>query len=181
MRYVQVWFHCSSEGCEERAERLVEVRNVVTLGDSHLCVDTALPEGWGSRTTLETDRNRRDRERTYCPRHVRWTPEDAARLGVRPTIVGDPVYVDDGVRIVELANALGVQVVAVLRKVWGMGYTGISLSSHVDFDTAKLLGGEFGRDVRHVAFRPACARCGGSGTVDRGPPAGDGPCPECRR
>lgn len=25
----------------------------------------------------------------------------------------------------------------------------------------------------------ACRRCGGTGTIDRGPPAGDGPCPSC--
>lgn len=181
MRYVQVWFHCSSEGCEERAERLVEVRNVVTLSDSHLRLDTALPEGWGPRTTPETDRNRRDRERTYCPRHVVWTPEDAARLGVRPTIVGDPIYVDDSVPLFVLARELGANASAVVKKVWGLGLTGIAVTSNVDFETARKIGEEFGRDVRHVAFRPACARCGGSGTVDRGPPAGDGPCPECRR
>src|SRR5262249_15763816 len=43
----------------------------------------------------------------------------------------------------------------VLKKLWGMGMTGIMLNNSIDHDTAVLLATDFGFEVENVAFQEA--------------------------
>jgi translation initiation factor IF-2 len=47
----------------------------------------------------------------------------------------------------------GHQGARVLKKLWGMGMTGVNINASIDFDTAQILSSEFGYEVQNVAFK----------------------------
>ena len=57
----------------------------------------------------------------------------------------------------ELAKSMGVKAPEVLKKLWGMGMTGVNINASIDFDTAQLLASEFGYEVQNVAFKEEAA------------------------
>ena len=48
---------------------------------------------------------------------------------------------------------MGVKATEVLKKLWGMGMTGVNINASIDVETAQLLASEFGYEVQNVAFK----------------------------
>ena len=48
---------------------------------------------------------------------------------------------------------MGIKATEVLKKLWGMGMTGVNINAAIDFDTAQILASEFGYEVQNVAFK----------------------------
>jgi translation initiation factor IF-2 len=63
------------------------------------------------------------------------------------------VRIEDTIAISELARSMGIKAPEVLKKLWGMGMTGVNINASIDFDTAQLLASEFGYEVQNVAFK----------------------------
>ena len=63
------------------------------------------------------------------------------------------IRIEDTISVAELAKGMGVKAPEVLKKLWGMGMTGVNINAAIDFDTAQLLAGEFGYEVQNVAFK----------------------------
>lgn len=70
MRYVMVWFTCSVEGCEARAEHLVALRQTTPNATLWIMSDD-MPEQWGKdRLSNIKFEDLKDRQHTYCPEHA---------------------------------------------------------------------------------------------------------------
>jgi len=63
------------------------------------------------------------------------------------------VRIEDTISVSELARSMGIKAPEVLKKLWGMGMTGVNINASIDFDTAQLLSSEFGYEVQNVAFK----------------------------
>ncbi len=63
------------------------------------------------------------------------------------------IRIEDTVMIGDLARGMGVKAPEVLKKLWGMGMTGVNINASIDFDTAQLLASEFAYEVQNVAFK----------------------------
>lgn len=66
MRYVNVWFTCSVEGCTARTEWMVPARRAAL--DPDISISRDLPEGWSYQRKKIAAIG--DRESTYCPEHA---------------------------------------------------------------------------------------------------------------
>ncbi len=62
------------------------------------------------------------------------------------------VRIEDTIAVAELARSMGIKAPEVLKKLWGMGMTGVNINASIDFDTAQILASEFGYEVQNVAF-----------------------------
>jgi len=65
------------------------------------------------------------------------------------------IKMDEMIAVGDIAKQMGVKAPDVLKKLWGMGMTGIMLNNSIDQDTATLLANEFGFDVESTAFKEA--------------------------
>ncbi|HXU67699.1 MAG TPA: translation initiation factor IF-2 [Polyangia bacterium] len=65
------------------------------------------------------------------------------------------IKMDETIAVGEIAKQMGVKAPDVLKKLWGMGMTGIMLNNAIDHDTAVLLASEFGFEIESVAFQEA--------------------------
>jgi len=63
------------------------------------------------------------------------------------------IRIEDTITVADLARGMGVKSPEVLKKLWGMGMTGVNINASIDFDTAQLLAGEFAYEVQNVAFK----------------------------
>jgi translation initiation factor IF-2 len=63
------------------------------------------------------------------------------------------IRIEDSITVADLARNMGVKAPEVLKKLWGMGMTGVNINAAIDFDTAQLLAGEFAYEVQNVAFK----------------------------
>ena len=63
------------------------------------------------------------------------------------------IRIEDSITVADLARGMGIKAPEVLKKLWGMGMTGVNINAAIDFDTAQLLSGEFGYEVQNVAFK----------------------------
>ncbi|MCA9678115.1 MAG: translation initiation factor IF-2 [Myxococcales bacterium] len=63
------------------------------------------------------------------------------------------IRIEDTIAIADLARQMGIKATEVLKKLWGMGMTGVNINASIDFDTAQILSGEFGYEVQNVAFK----------------------------
>ena len=63
------------------------------------------------------------------------------------------VRIEDTISVSELARNMGIKAPEVLKKLWGMGMTGVNINAAIDFDTAQILASEFGYEVQNVAFK----------------------------
>ncbi|MBS1122403.1 MAG: translation initiation factor, partial [Deltaproteobacteria bacterium] len=63
------------------------------------------------------------------------------------------IRIEDTVMIGDLARGMGVKSPEVLKKLWGMGMTGVNINASIDFETAQLLASEFAYEVQNVAFK----------------------------
>jgi translation initiation factor IF-2 len=63
------------------------------------------------------------------------------------------IRMDETVAVTELARQMGIKATEVLKKLWGMGMTGVNINQNIDGDTATLLAGEFGYEVESRAFK----------------------------
>ncbi|MGE0868291.1 MAG: translation initiation factor IF-2 [Kofleriaceae bacterium] len=63
------------------------------------------------------------------------------------------IRIEDTIMIGDLARNMGVKAPEVLKKLWGMGMTGVNINASIDFDTAQILASEFGYEVQNVAFK----------------------------
>ncbi|MBP9086470.1 MAG: translation initiation factor IF-2 [Kofleriaceae bacterium] len=63
------------------------------------------------------------------------------------------VRIEDTITIGELSHQMGVKATEVLKKLWGMGMTGVTINAAIDLETAQLLSSEFGYEVQNVAFK----------------------------
>ncbi|HEY3805441.1 MAG TPA: translation initiation factor IF-2 [Kofleriaceae bacterium] len=62
------------------------------------------------------------------------------------------IRIEDTIAIADLARNMGIKAPEVLKKLWGMGMTGVNINASIDFDTAQILASEFGYEVQNVAF-----------------------------
>ena len=65
------------------------------------------------------------------------------------------IKMDEMIAVGDVAKQMGVKATDVLKKLWSMGMTGITLNNSIDQDTATLLAGDFGFDVESTAFQEA--------------------------
>ncbi|MGE0545646.1 MAG: translation initiation factor IF-2 [Kofleriaceae bacterium] len=63
------------------------------------------------------------------------------------------IRIEDTIMIGDLARNMGVKAPEVLKKLWGMGMTGVNINASIDFDTAQILASEFAYEVQNVAFK----------------------------
>ena len=63
------------------------------------------------------------------------------------------IRIEDTIIIGDLARGMGVKAPDVLKKLWGMGMSGVNINASIDFDTAQLLANEFAYEVQNVAFK----------------------------
>ena len=63
------------------------------------------------------------------------------------------IRIEDSITVADLARGMGIKAPEVLKKLWGMGMTGVNINAAIDFDTAQLLSSEFGYEVQNVAFK----------------------------
>lgn len=63
------------------------------------------------------------------------------------------IRLEDAIAVGELGRQMGAKSTDVLKTLWGMGLTNITITQSVDADTASLLAAEFGYEVENVAFR----------------------------
>nr|MDQ3365538.1 translation initiation factor IF-2 [Myxococcota bacterium] len=63
------------------------------------------------------------------------------------------IRIEDTVTVADLSRGMGVKAPEVLKKLWGMGMTGVNINASIDFDTAQILAGEFSYEVQNVAFK----------------------------
>jgi translation initiation factor IF-2 len=65
------------------------------------------------------------------------------------------IKMEETIAVGEIAKQMGVKATDVLKKLWSMGMTGITLNNAIDLDTATLLATDFGFDVESIAFQEA--------------------------
>ena len=65
------------------------------------------------------------------------------------------IKMEETIGVSELAKQMGIKATDVLKKLWGMGMTGITLNSAIDQDAAGLVASEFGYEIENVAFQEA--------------------------
>jgi translation initiation factor IF-2 len=63
------------------------------------------------------------------------------------------IRIEDTITVADLARNMGIKSPEVLKKLWGMGMTGVNINTAIDFDTAQLLANEFAYEVQNVAFK----------------------------
>jgi translation initiation factor IF-2 len=63
------------------------------------------------------------------------------------------IRIEDTITVSDLARNMGIKAPEVLKKLWGMGMTGVNINAAIDFDTAQILSSEFGYEVQNVAFK----------------------------
>ena len=63
------------------------------------------------------------------------------------------IRIEDSISVADLSRGMGIKSPEVLKKLWGMGMTGVNINASIDFDTAQLLSSEFGYEVQNVAFK----------------------------
>jgi translation initiation factor IF-2 len=63
------------------------------------------------------------------------------------------IRIEDTITVADLARGMGVKAPEVLKKLWGMGMTGVNINASIDLDTAQILASEFGYEVQNVAFK----------------------------
>jgi translation initiation factor IF-2 len=63
------------------------------------------------------------------------------------------IKMDETVAVGELAKQMGTKATDVLKKLWSMGMTGVTLNNSIDLDTATLLASDFGFEVESTAFQ----------------------------
>ncbi len=63
------------------------------------------------------------------------------------------IKIEDNIAVQELAKQMGIKATEMLKKLWSMGMVGININAAIDFDTANIIGAEFGYDVQNVAFQ----------------------------
>ncbi len=63
------------------------------------------------------------------------------------------IRIEDTITVADLSRGMGVKAPEVLKKLWGMGMTGVNINASIDYDTAQLLAGEFAYEVQNVAFK----------------------------
>ncbi|HET9623393.1 MAG TPA: translation initiation factor IF-2, partial [Kofleriaceae bacterium] len=63
------------------------------------------------------------------------------------------IRIEDSISVADLARNMGIKAPEVLKKLWGMGMTGVNINAAIDLDTAQILASEFGYEVQNVAFK----------------------------
>ncbi|MDB4953434.1 MAG: translation initiation factor [Myxococcales bacterium] len=63
------------------------------------------------------------------------------------------IRIEDTIAIQDLARNMGIKAPEVLKKLWGMGMTGVNINASIDFETAQILAAEFAYEVQNVAFK----------------------------
>jgi translation initiation factor IF-2 len=63
------------------------------------------------------------------------------------------IRIEDSIAVADLARSMGIKAPEVLKKLWGMGMTGVNINASIDFDTAQILANEFGYEMQNVAFK----------------------------
>ena len=65
------------------------------------------------------------------------------------------IKMDVTIGVGEIGHQMGIKATDVLKKLWGMGMTGITMNSSIDQDAAALVASEFGYEIENVAFQEA--------------------------
>ncbi len=63
------------------------------------------------------------------------------------------IRMDNAISVMDLAKQMGIKAAEALKKLWGLGMTGITINTTLDTDTASILATEFGFEVENVAFQ----------------------------
>jgi translation initiation factor IF-2 len=62
------------------------------------------------------------------------------------------IRLEDSIGVGEIAHQMGIKSTEVLKHLWAMGLTNMSINQAIDADTASLLANEFGYEVEDVSF-----------------------------
>jgi translation initiation factor IF-2 len=65
------------------------------------------------------------------------------------------IKMEETISVAELAKQMSVKATDVLKKLWSMGMTGITMNSSVDQDAAGIVAQELGFEIENVAFQEA--------------------------
>jgi translation initiation factor IF-2 len=63
------------------------------------------------------------------------------------------IRMDEAISTMDLAKQMGIKATEALKKLWGLGMTGITINTTLDYETAGVLAAEFGFEVENVAFQ----------------------------
>jgi translation initiation factor IF-2 len=63
------------------------------------------------------------------------------------------IRMEDTIAVADMAKNMGIKAAELLKKLWGMGMTGVNINASIDFDTAGVIANEFGYEVQNVAFK----------------------------
>jgi len=63
------------------------------------------------------------------------------------------IRMEDAISTSDLAKQMGIKATEALKQLWGLGMTGITINSTLDYETAGVLAAEFGFEVENVAFQ----------------------------
>ncbi len=63
------------------------------------------------------------------------------------------IRIDEAILVSDLARQMSLKASVVLRQLWKMGMRGLTINNAVDFETAELVGAEFGYTVDNVSFQ----------------------------
>ena len=63
------------------------------------------------------------------------------------------IRMEDTIAVADMAKNMGIKPAELLKKLWGMGMTGVNINASIDFDTAGVIANEFGYQVQNVAFK----------------------------
>ncbi|MFH2010313.1 MAG: translation initiation factor IF-2 [bacterium] len=63
------------------------------------------------------------------------------------------IRMDDAISTMDLAKQMGIKATEALKQLWGLGMTGITINTTLDYETAGVLAAEFGFEVENVAFQ----------------------------
>ncbi len=70
------------------------------------------------------------------------------------------IKMDETIAVGEIAHQMGVKATDVLKKLWSLGMTGITLNNAIDQDTATLLATDFGFEIESSAFQESTVIAG---------------------
>jgi translation initiation factor IF-2 len=81
------------------------------------------------------------------------------KKGGKQTLITTPaehkriIRIEDTVAVADMAKHMGIKAAELLKKLWGMGMTGVNINASIDLETAQIVAGEFGYEVQNVAFK----------------------------
>ncbi|HUS66626.1 MAG TPA: translation initiation factor IF-2, partial [Kofleriaceae bacterium] len=148
----------AAPAAEPRADGRPEVGSIISLPATRIKITERGPSGrqmpgQGQVRGLYAQQQERGR------RGQRDMRKKLPKKGGKQTQITTPaehkrvIRMEDSIGVADMAKNMGIKAAELLKKLWGMGMTGININASIDFDTAGIIANEFGYEVQNVAFK----------------------------